>query len=101
MGEKFRRMALVPIELFHIRGYDMKTNPEINKNLLQEVILKHKPELTDLIAKIGIEPLTNEQREDIRITVATELSATGLDDNDEPNARGLLLEAIIDQLGDF
>lgn len=43
--------------------------------------------------------LTEYQREELRQAVTDELTETGLRDDDEPNARGLLLEELIDRLG--
>lgn len=71
------------------------------KKLLGEVILKHKPVLLHLLESIGHKPLTIEQREELREIIATELCESGLDANDQPNERGLLLEELIDCLGHF
>jgi hypothetical protein len=68
--------------------------------LLVELVGKHRPELLPLVKLIGLKPLSMEQREDLRSVVATELTESGLDINDEPTKRGLLLEELIDWLGD-
>jgi hypothetical protein len=67
--------------------------------LLREVILKQQPSLLSLLDVLNVSSLTVEQRESLREAVAAELCVTGLDKNDEPNDRGLQLEALIDYLG--
>lgn len=67
--------------------------------LLKEIVLKRQASLMPILDSIGIIPLTDEQREDLRETIADELLETGLDKKDEPNERGLLLETLIDRLG--
>jgi hypothetical protein len=67
--------------------------------LLRQVIARHQPELDQRAATIGILPLSDEEREILREVITTEFLATGLEGNDEPNARGLELEGLIDDLG--
>lgn len=67
--------------------------------LLHEIISKQQPELLLLLDLLGNTPLTEEQREGLREALAAELCDTGLDENDEPNSRGLHIENLIDQLG--
>lgn len=67
--------------------------------MLREVVALHKPELDQRVATIGIVPLADEEREILREVVTNEFLATGLEKNDEPNARGLELEDLIDDLG--
>ncbi len=67
--------------------------------LLWEVVSKHQPRLLSLLQVLGTRPLTIEEREALREAVADEFSAVGLDENDEPNARGIALEDLIDRLG--
>lgn len=69
------------------------------KDLLREVLWKHRPNLMILVDDLGNIPLFNAQREELREALADELVETGLDKNDEPNERGLLLEKLIDRLG--
>lgn len=71
------------------------------KELLGGIILKHKPALMSVFELIGVQPLTEEQREALREIIAAELSESGLTENDEPNQRGLLIEELIDRLGHF
>ncbi|MGZ3595248.1 MAG: hypothetical protein ACXU9G_06275 [Syntrophales bacterium] len=68
-------------------------------DLLREVLLKLRPPLLTMIDSIGIVPLTDNQREELRSVVADELVETGLGKDDEPNERGLLLEHLIDRVG--
>jgi len=69
--------------------------------LLQQAVARHKPELDQRAATIGIVPLSDEERETLREALTSEFVATGLEENDEPNARGLELEGLIDDLGRY
>jgi hypothetical protein len=81
----------------------VKMNTKVLKSeetdLLREILLRHRSPLSTMIDSIGIVPLTNEQREELRGVIADELVETGLGKDDEPNERGLLLERLIDRLG--
>lgn len=70
-------------------------------NMLKEVLTKHRPSLLPLINSIGIIPLTDDQKEEIRGALADELIETGLDEYDEPNERGQLFEHLIDSIGNL
>jgi hypothetical protein len=72
---------------------------KLDRDLLQEVVLKRDPDLLLLIENLGMKPLTEAEREQLRAVVADELCATGLREDDEPNQRGLKLEELIDILG--
>lgn len=67
--------------------------------LLSEVIWKRHPELIGVLSSLQDGQLTEEQREELRQALTDEFTETGLRDDDEPNARGLLLEELIDRLG--
>ncbi len=67
--------------------------------LLSEVIWKHRPELIGVLGSLQDVKLTEDQREDLREVLTVEFAETGLSADDEPNARGLLLEDLIDRLG--
>lgn len=69
------------------------------EDLLRKVLWKHRANLMVLVDALGSIPLSNEQREELREAIADELLETGLDKNDEPNEKGLLLEKLIDRLG--
>jgi len=68
------------------------------RRLLWEVVTKRKPELVEYPI---LEPdwLPNpDQLAQLELTVVEELTATGLGKDDEPNERGFLLEALINEL---
>jgi hypothetical protein len=68
------------------------------EELLRRVVSKHRPDLPPLLALVGVEPLTAEQREELRDPVATELLEQGVDDEGGVNAPGMELESLIDRL---
>ena len=67
--------------------------------LLREVVFRRNPDLSRLLCGLGTRPLTDVEREELREAVGTEFCDTGLQDNSEPNERGLALERLIDLLG--
>jgi hypothetical protein len=73
--------------------------PPHRKELLRQAVCQHDPALGSRLDTLGSVALTEEEREALRKTVLQELLATGLDDADEPNERGLDLEAVVDDLG--
>lgn len=77
----------------------MITMTSIQKTLLTEAIQKHNPEFISIVEKVGVTTLTENEREDLRGAIASELCETGLGSGDEPNQRGLVLEELIDVLG--
>lgn len=66
--------------------------------LLRSTIQKQQPELLPLLDLLGVQPLTEDQREALREALADELVETGLRDDSEPNARGRHLDDIIGRL---
>lgn len=73
--------------------------PSEMAEMLSEVIWKRRPELIGVLGSLQDVQLTEYQREELRQAVTDEFTETGLRDDDEPNARGLLLEELIDRLG--
>ncbi len=69
------------------------------KEVLKDVVSKHNPSLLPVIDLIGKAPLTEDMREALREAVGIELMENGLEENDEPNGRGYMLEDLIDDLG--
>lgn len=67
------------------------------QGLLHEVLSIRNADLLPLLEHLN--QISDEQRERLREVIADELMETGLDHDDEPNQRGLLLEDIIDTLG--
>ena len=68
------------------------------EKLLAEVVSKRNPQLTSLVEEVNDIELTDSQRDELREAVADEFIETGLEENDEPNKRGLLLEDLIGRL---
>lgn len=69
------------------------------KKQIAAIVLRHRPDLTMVADKLGASVLTNDERELLRETLADELCAEGLNSDGEPNARGLIIEGLIDALG--
>lgn len=67
------------------------------RQLLVEVIEKHRPNMLGLVTSQNIE-LTDSELDEIFDVVGNEFCETGLKKNDEPNERGLLLEDLIGRL---
>jgi hypothetical protein len=67
--------------------------------LLRDAVDEHAPELAPLLAKLGVVPLSEDEREALRGALADELASTGMTAQDEPNERGFQIEDIIDRLG--
>lgn len=74
----------------------LKLPPDLAK-ILRDVITNRRPELANALD--SSEQLTPLERETMRQAIADELTATGLQEDDEPNTRGRLLEEIIDRIG--
>lgn len=71
-----------------------------DKQLLREAVASKEPALLMLVEEPGEEPLTIDQREALRMACLHNLLATGFAGHlDEPNKRGVRLEALIDYLG--
>lgn len=71
------------------------------QNILKELILKRNPSLLQVLDSIGKESLTIDQRESLRDLILDEFLETGIEEDDEPNDRGHILEQLIDRLGNF
>jgi hypothetical protein len=69
------------------------------KALVAEAVHHHNPEFIDVVDTLGTHKLTDQERERLREAIAAELCATALEAQDEPNQRGVVLEALIDLLG--
>jgi len=65
--------------------------------LLLEVVQARCPEHADAMHRIG--QLSAEERLALQQAVADELVSSGLGESDEPNERGVRLEALIDAIG--
>jgi hypothetical protein len=66
--------------------------------LLRKVFWKRKPALLAYLDTLGRVALTIEQREEIRHVLADELCERGLNEDEEPNERGLKLDGLIGAL---
>ena len=67
--------------------------------LLRSTIQERRPELLPLLDLLGVQPLTDDQREDLRDGLLDEFLETGIRDDGEPDARGRHLDDIIGKLG--
>ena len=75
--------------------------PQEMAAVLREIIQSHRPDLLHIVHSPHDVQLTEQQRDDLRQAVTDEFCQTGLQENDEPNQRGLMLEELIDRLGHF
>lgn len=66
--------------------------------LLSEVIRKRCPHLIGLLDSPQCIEITDSQRDELQEAVADDFLETGLRDDDEPTARGLLLEDLVGKL---
>jgi len=66
--------------------------------LLTEVVSDRRPDLRTVVARLGPDSLTARQRSEFIDAVADDLQATGFREDWSPNARGELLESLIDCL---
>jgi hypothetical protein len=64
--------------------------------LLEETLAKQLPDSTPLMEKVRNGSLSDEEARAIIDSVSNEFCASGLGSKDEPNERGLLLEALLD-----
>jgi len=79
--------------------YGYGVTEKVLHQLTSEVMLARAPEHAGLLVLIGTRRLTQEERETMRETLSDELVEAGLGPDDEPNERGLLVQAAIDWLG--
>ncbi len=93
MGEKQRRLEDSAVSPERSRGKDEYAA------VLRQVVNGRRPDLLPLVDSMTRRQLTEAEREELRQTIADELTATGLGPGDEPNDRGLVLESVIDWLG--
>lgn len=62
--------------------------------LLREVLTRRQPDLLPLVEKIGVDVLTEEQLDSLREAVLDEFTDVGLQEDSEPNPRGLGLDEL-------
>ena len=67
--------------------------------LLHHAVTAHNSELLPVLSEVGRRPLTGDEREELRGALAEELTAAGLDANDEPTDYGRRLDDLIGRLG--
>lgn len=82
-----------------MRRFGVGITEEALRRLTAEVVRTRAPERLGLLDELGSRPLEEGTREVLRGLLADELVETGLDEDDEPNDRGRLIEAAIDWLG--
>ena len=66
--------------------------------LLEDVVQKRCPDLASSLSKAQSFEFTDDERRALLNATSAEFSATGLAPDDEPNQRGLSLEALLDYL---
>ena len=74
---------------------------ESERRLLQEIIARRIPHAVTLVERVGLHPLTIQERETLREALAGEFIDTGLAADDEPNERGREIDQLIGRLGRF
>jgi hypothetical protein len=68
--------------------------------LLRTILSKRAPDLLPVVDSLGVVPLTNERREELRRAIADELCENELREDHEPTPRGVQLDDLIGRLGD-
>ncbi len=79
--------------------YGYGVTEKVLQKLTRDVIHARAPEHASLVDQIGAQRLTLDDRDTMREILSDELVDTGLGPDDEPNERGLLIEAAIAWLG--
>jgi len=64
--------------------------------LLNEALGKREPLLVRRVRDEGLASLTEDERSRLTGAISDEFTSTGLQPDDEPNARGLALEELLD-----
>ena len=82
-----------------MRRYGVGITDVVLQRLIREVVEVRAPEQLGVVDKLKSKPLDQDAREALREVLAEELVETGLQDDDEPNERGRLIEAALDWLG--
>lgn len=70
-------------------------------SLLSEILGKRSPKLLARVETLGIVSLSPSELDAFRDILTDELCETGLRPDSEPNARGLMIEHLIDKLRRF
>lgn len=68
-------------------------------DLLRDIVRRRRPELLPLLDTLGVVPLSQEQREELRGAIADDFSRDFPAGDPDSHARDLLLEDLIDKLG--
>jgi hypothetical protein len=67
-----------------------------SRTLLAEVLTKQSPDLLALLQRRG--DISEDERDALTTAISSEFTATGIDDDYEPNERGHLLERLLDEV---
>ena len=70
-----------------------------SERLLREVLQRRRPDLLEWLSPAVA--ISRREIEALILVVADEFSATGLRPDSEPNARGLVLQELIDELNHY
>lgn len=68
------------------------------RELLRRITAKYSPELLALVDVVGVRPLTDKEREDLRAGLAREFTSVGLKEDSEPNEYGIEVDDLIGRL---
>lgn len=91
-------------QLSRLSGSSMTMKPRLSaeeSEVLSQVIWRRKPSLMSLVRSVGKEPLSRDQREELRGVLLDEFTETGLREDYEPNEWGLKIDDLIGRLMDF
>ena len=66
--------------------------------LLRDIIERRRPSLANVVASLGQVPLSEDQREELRLALADELTERGLQLDGEPSSYGLSVDDLIGRL---
>ena len=73
-----------------------KSLPSELEYMLKDIISRRCSSLVDILKKIELGILTEAEKKSLIDVLTEEFCATGLDKDDEPNGRGVLIEDLID-----
>lgn len=79
----------------------MATLTQDEQELLRHVVAKRNVKLLPLLSEVGLRPLTNDEREQLRGALVEEFTSMGLRADDEPTDYGRQVDDLIGRLAAF
>jgi len=73
----------------------MSSDKTKQRDLLRAVLQERSTHLLPLIDKLGKQPLSSGEREEIKRVIAEEITSSGIDETGEINQRGIDLDDLI------